>query len=178
MKSTTVYLFGYKLVLKYLKITIFFSVQSLPWEFCLQLSSLIGFRKKEIIVFHSQKVPPFIYSETSVEILRMQDLTFHFLKKRHCSYRGGQSCPCVSGLAAVWGHLQGSVPGRRSAAAGQRRADRGSDGPADRSQPTGLRLVPGQGGAGVRDDPRASRTHGRGRAHGRQDLRLSGYLTL
>lgn len=47
----------------------------------MQLSSLIGFRKKEIIVFHSQKVPPFIYSETSVEILRMQDLTFHFLKK-------------------------------------------------------------------------------------------------
>lgn len=59
----------------------FFSVQSFLWELCLQLSSLIGFRKKELIVFNSKKIPPLIYLETSVKIFRMLNLTCYFLKK-------------------------------------------------------------------------------------------------
>lgn len=51
-------------------------------ELCFQLSSLIGFRKKELIVFNSKKLPPFIYLETSVKIFRVLNLTCYFLKKK------------------------------------------------------------------------------------------------
>lgn len=42
-------------------------------DLCSQLSSLIGFRMNEIILFHLLSLPQFIYSEKSVQIFRLQN---------------------------------------------------------------------------------------------------------